>query len=236
MKKTLIALSFLLFLYSCNDQNANCTTSTAQNEAASPTDPSTPTACPPPASGDGTVSLPPDTTPVEGDVPLYAAQFSAQVAFTNFSSADMDKVQAALELIQRVVRSKEFRNRVIGHSYQGVQQFVDNNGLTNEQIYTKLLEGSEQLTPGVDYQMDLELELYANYSTSTVGYTNPNTLRIWMNRKFFDQYVPEEVARNVFHEWTHKLGFDHDSRSTARRPYSVPYGVGQIIQDLAFKL
>ena len=130
----------------------------------------------------------------------------------------------------------EFRDRILNHTYQGVKQFVDSNGLTNEQIYEKLLDGKETLLPVIDNQMDLQLELYANYSTSTVGYTYANTTKIWMNRKFFDVYDPEEVARNVFHEWTHKLGFGHDSSATSRRPYSVPYAIGKIIQDLAYKL
>lgn len=237
MKTTLLLFAALFLFTACDPQGQDCTKQTVQSEDVDG-GLTTTASCPPPTddTGDEVVDLPGDGLPVDEEVPLIAGAFSASVKFSKFDSADMDKVQRALELIQKIVRTREFKNRVLNHSYNGVKQFADNNGLTNAQIYQKLLEGSEELLPGVDNQMDLELELYANYSTSTVGYTYANTLKIWMNRKFFDQYEIAEVARNIFHEWTHKLGFGHDSRATAKRPYSVPYGVGSIIEDLGFAL
>jgi hypothetical protein len=187
--------------------------------------------------GDDVVIIPPvQGDPVGGDLPSGVNVFSANVSFTNFTAADIDKVEAALIFIQRIVRTQEFRQRVLNHRYDGQVQFSNNNGFTNAQIYQMLVDGAETLKPLIDNKMDLELELYTNNYTSTVGYTYPNTLRIWMNRKFFNRYSAEEVARNVFHEWTHKLGFGHDSKATARRPYSVPYALGSIIQDMAFKM
>ena len=242
MKTTLSLLALCLFLASCNPPET--TESCGQTAQAEDTEGNTVTECPVPDPGgddttpdddDDVVVTPPDDS-VGPNVPAKAALFNASVSFTNFQSADIDKVQQALSFIQKIVRTTEFRDRVLNHTYQGVKQFVDSNGLTNEQIYEKFLDGKETLLPVIDNQMDLQLELYANYSTSTVGYTYANTTKIWMNRKYFDAYDPEEVARNVFHEWTHKLGFGHDSSSTSRRPYSVPYAVGNIIQDLAYKL
>ncbi len=239
MKTTLSWLSLCLFLTSCNPTDV--TDSCGQTAQAEDKDGNTVAECPLPETPDDggeVVVVPPaiPDVPVGPNVPAKAALFNASVSFTNFGSSDIDKVQQALSFIQRIVRTSEFRDRVLNHTYQGVKQFVDNNGLSNEQIYEKLLDGKETLLPVIDNQMDLQLELYANYSTSTVGYTYANTTKIWMNRKFFDVYDPEEVSRNVFHEWTHKLGFGHDSSSTARRPYSVPYAIGKIIQDLAYKL
>jgi hypothetical protein len=82
--------------------------------------------------------------------------------------------------------------------------------------------------------MDLELELYYS-SRNTVGYTYPSGLKIWMNTKYFDVYTPAEVAGNVFHEWTHKLGFGHDSRYSVSRNSSVPYALGYIMEELGKK-
>ena len=186
---------------------------------------------------DEVVTTPPvEEGPVDAELPSGVAAFGANVSYTNFTSADIDKVQQALIFIQRIIRTSEFRDRVLKHTFEGKLQFANNNGLSNAQIYQALVDGSEELKPGANYKMDLELELYTNNFTSTVGYTYPNTLRIWMNRKFFNRYSSEEVARNVFHEWTHKLGFGHDSSATARRPYSVPYALGSIIQEMAFNL
>ena len=240
MKTTLSCLALCLFFTACTPTDV--TDTCAQTAQAEDKDGNTVGECPlpdTPVDGDGEVVVVPPVipdVPVGPSVPAKASLFSASVTYSNFESADIDKVQQALGFIQKIIRTSEFRERILNHTYQGVKQFVDSNGLTNEQIYDKLLDGKETLLPVIDNQMDLQLELYANYSTSTVGYTYPNTTKIWMNRKFFDAYDPEEVSRNLFHEWTHKLGFGHDSAATSRRPYSVPYAVGKIIQDLAYKL
>jgi hypothetical protein len=135
-----------------------------------------------------------------------------------------------------VIRLPEFREKVLNHVYNGKKSFANNNGQTNEQIYLTLLDGEEKLNPGKNNRMDLQLELYTNNSTNVIGYTYPNVLKIWMNRKYFNSYKPPQVARNLFHEWTHKLGYGHDSSATAKRPYSVPYGVGEIIEELALEV
>ncbi len=236
MKTTLIIFGLLLTLTACDPKEEICKKQTAQAETSEGNLETSESCVPDDTGGDEVVDLPPIEGPVEGEVPFEATLFGASATFTNFDSADIDKVQEALEHIQKIVRTNEFRERVLKHTYQGVLQFVDNNGLTNAQIYQKLLDGSETLNPAKNNTMDLQLELYTNNSTSTVGYTYPNTLKIWMNTKFFDRYNSAEVARNVFHEWTHKLGFGHDSSSTSRRPYSVPYGLGAIIQDMALDL
>jgi hypothetical protein len=79
--------------------------------------------------------------------------------------------------------------------------------------------------------MDLELELYYSW-TSTVGYTTPGEMKIYLNTKFYNPFTPSEVAGNVFHEWTHKLGFEHATTYSAERDSTVPYAIGYLIRDL----
>jgi hypothetical protein len=173
----------------------------------------------------------PPSEPLTGDLPPEAQTFNASVVLTNFERDDEDKVLKAIEIIKKVIASSEFRTRVLSFSFEGKNSFVDNKGLTNEQIYQKLLEGAEDLAPEKDNEMDLDLELYYSWR-STVGYTYPNGLKIWMNRKYFDVYTPAEVAGNVFHEWTHKLGFEHASSYSVSRNSSVPYALGYLIEEL----
>lgn len=223
-----LLLSFLLLLAACNpDQTDPCKKSPegAQVEvgADGSTCPDEPTEPTPPA---------PPTTP--GDpLPAETQNFDADVSFTNFGLSDEAKVLEAIELIKAVVRTTKFRDAVLNHTYSGEKKFVDNLGYSNAKIYQIFLEGAEKLRPDKNSRMDLDLELYTNNTNNTVGYTYPSTLRIWMNTKYFNSYVPAQVARNLFHEWTHKLGFDHDRSATASRPYSVPYAVGSIIEKLS---
>jgi hypothetical protein len=173
-----------------------------------------------------------DTTET-GPVPPEALQFDTDLVLLNFNTDQANKIQEAAELIKRIVASQEFKDAVVNFTYNGKKQYVDNNGLTNLQIYNRLIIGAEQLHPDKNNRMDVELELYSDYNSSTVGYTYPNTTHIWMNLKYFSVYEPYQVAGNLMHEWIHKLGFTHDAASTPSRPYSVPYAIGYIVRNLA---
>lgn len=163
-----------------------------------------------------------------------AATIDAQIHMVNFPQKQEEKVQKAVELIKKVVADPEFKKRIIEHTYDGKKTYVDNKGLTNEEIYQMILDGSETMVPGKNGRIDVELELY-HQDTRTIGYTYPNTTRIWVNTKYFDKYTPVQVADNLFHEWMHKLGFDHALKYSKSRNYSVPYAIGYLVEELAAK-
>lgn len=225
----------------CANNGSNTTDTAAQNEDG--TTAVAPTSACPPADGPTPGGTTTDTSTVDGSdesdrdpLPNATQIFATNANFTNFQAADEVKADTALELIKQVIRTKAFRTRVLNHTWNGVKQFADNKGYTNAQIYQILLDGAETLRPEINHQMDLDLELYTDMSSITIGYTYPNVLKIWMNRKYFNQYAPYQVSHNIFHEWSHKLGFGHDSAATAKRPYSVPYGLGSIMLDLALQV
>lgn len=162
------------------------------------------------------------------------ANLEINAAFRDFEKFPANRKSKMLEAIERlkvVVNSTEFRQRVEDYVYNGRYQFVDNLGLTNEQIYFRIMDGAETLNNIVDNKMDIDITLYYS-NNGTVGYTYPNTTRTWVNDKFLNANTLGQVAANVVHEWTHKIGFGHDFNSTASRPYSVPYGVGSIVREL----
>lgn len=163
-----------------------------------------------------------------------SANFDAHVEMINFPEEQELKVRQAVELIKKVVASDEFRERILSHTFEGKKTFVDNAGKTNAEIYQMILDGSETLRPEKNGRMDVELELYQQ-TTNTIGYTYPHTSRIWMNTKYFNKYSPVQVADNLFHEWLHKLGFDHEIKFSKTRSYSVPYAIGYLVEELAAK-
>lgn len=160
--------------------------------------------------------------------------FDASVKFNNFEREQEEKVFKAIEIIKKVVSSPEFKKRVLNFTYNGKKVFVDNSGLSNEEVYQKILLGAELLKSDVDHRMDLELELFYTWR-STVGYGVPGTMTIYMNTKFFNPYTPTEVAGNIFHEWLHKLGFDHAQSYSVERDSSVPYALGYLIEEIGRK-
>jgi hypothetical protein len=246
MTKSIFIIGLLLLLASCNQSgDTSCPTASDKpmvteheedkplaDEGCTPSDPDHGSEDPGEDPGED-----PNEDPGQpgDDVPQEAGLFDADLVLTKFDAADEAKVRKAISIIKKVIRTSEFRDRVLNFTYNGKKQFHDNGGLTNEQIYLKLLDGTEDLRPETDYEMDLELELYYS-SRSTVGYTYPSGLKIWMNTKYFDVYAPSEVARNVFHEWSHKLGFKHASSASTSRASSVPYALGSIMEELGKKL
>ena len=169
-----------------------------------------------------------DDEPVDTEPETF---FTVNYVLRDFSSSQAAKMDEAIELLIEIVNSERFKQRVLNHTYNGLLTFVDNKGLTNAQIYQALMDGSETLNPAIDSEMDIDITLYYS-NNSTVGYTYPNSERIWVNDKFFRTNTLGKVAANVIHEWTHKLGFDHDFNRTSRRNYSVPYGIGTIVRQL----
>lgn len=170
------------------------------------------------------------------DVPAQAFTWDADLHLTNFNREQEEKVKKAVEIIKKVIGMKEFRDRVLNYSYKGVNQFFDNKGMTNAEVYQTLLDGAEKVgNTSKNNTLDVELELYYQ-TTNTIGYTYPNTHRIWMNTKYFNKYTPIKVADNLMHEWMHKLGFTHAVTWSKDRDHTVPYAIGYLIEELAASL
>ena len=159
------------------------------------------------------------------------ANIEINYVLRDFTPAQQEKMDEAIRRLKIVINSTEFKEAILKHTYKGERVFVDNNGLSNEEVYESLLLGQETLNPVIDEEIDIDITLYFE-DNSTVGYTYPSSERIWVNNKFFATYSYGKVAANVIHEWTHKLGYGHDYQRTTRRSYSVPYGVGSIVKEL----
>jgi hypothetical protein len=175
-------------------------------------------------------------TPAKNDVHPLAFSWDADLYLVNFNADQEQKVRKAVEIIKKVIASREFKDRVLNYKYKGNKGFVDNHGLSNEEIYNRIFEAAEQIgNTTKNNMMDVELELY-HQKTNTIGYTYPNTVRIWINKKYFSKYTPVKVADNLMHEWMHKIGFTHATTWSKDRDHSVPYAIGYLIEELAENL
>jgi hypothetical protein len=170
------------------------------------------------------------------NIPREALNWDADLYLINFNPAQEEKIRRAVDLIKKVIRTPEFRQRVLNYQYKGEKRFFDNHGFSNEEIYKKILDGAEIIgNTKKNNMMDVELELY-HQKTRTIGYTYPNTVRIWINKKYFNKYTPIKVADNLMHEWMHKLGFTHAVKWSKDRDHSVPYAIGYMVEELAAKI
>ena len=166
------------------------------------------------------------------DVNVYTRNFSR--------SSDRAKLEKGVEILKEVMNSKRFRELVYSFQWRGERVFNDNNGLSNEEIYAHLMTGAEVLMPEQDNTMNFDLTLYRSWNpfSKVKGYTLPDTMRIWIHKKFYRRrsWTPTDVAANLAHEWVHKMGFGHDYNYNNDRPYSVPYGIGGIVIKVAEEL
>ena len=158
-------------------------------------------------------------------------KFAIAYTLTGFGGNHEKKMREALARLAWVVKSEAFKLKVLNHTYKGKRTFYQNAGMTNEQIYQSILKAAETLNPVEDGRMELKLTLYHS-PTNTVGYTYPNTNEIWVNRKYFERYSLAEVANNAMHEWLHKIGFEHSYYNNPDRPYTVPYAIGEIVEEV----
>ncbi len=208
--RTFSFLFFVLFLTSCGKSGSGQNTSgieISENELTSP------------------------------NAPIQAQTFDIKAQLSGFSADQEEKIFRAFELIKKVVATDEFKTMILNKKWNGKKQFVDNDGLTNGQIYKKLLEGAESLNQRRNNTMDLSLATYF-VSSNIIGYTMPNIETIFLNTKYLNRsdFKPNEIAMNLTHEWLHKLGFRHAVSNTPSRADSVPYAIGYIMRTLAGKL
>jgi hypothetical protein len=154
-----------------------------------------------------------------------------------FSPKEREKLTQAAGVLERVLNSVEFRDAVLSHRFQGQEGYADGSGMSNAQIYQAIRAGKESFEQTADGEADFNLDLrtFSWFQRNVVGYTTESSDTITMNRRFFSGYTPAEVASNLCHEWLHKLGFEHDFQSTTRRPHSVPYAIGDLVEKLAAK-
>lgn len=151
-----------------------------------------------------------------------------------FDGKSKDKLIEAFELLETVVNSAEFKERVINFKNdQGNRSFASNKGLSNEEIFQVFMSGKELLQPETTGEMNFYLKLYYRPWSKVIGYTSGNTNLININWRFFKKFTPDQVASNLAHEWTHKIGFDHTS---AAEHDSAPYAIGYIVGDIARKI
>lgn len=150
-----------------------------------------------------------------------------------FEADKMEKLEKAFEVVEAVVNSEEFKNRILNFvNKKGERAFASNKGLTNEQIYATFMEGRENLQQNTPGEMNYFLKLYYKRYSNVYGWTNPKINTININWKYFKYFKANQVAGNLVHEWVHKIGFGHASASEHD---SAPYAIGYLMRELGEK-
>lgn len=146
---------------------------------------------------------------------------------------DLDKAERVRKLIEEVINDRDFRNKVLKADFHD-RRFIDDSGNTSEItdnsiILEKLISGKEQYTgEEKDYEWDLRITLYRSI-TSEIGHRSKET--IFTKKKKYRNLNDRFIASHWIHEYLHVIGFTHDYDRTRRRPYSIPYLIGNLASD-----
>jgi hypothetical protein len=152
------------------------------------------------------------------------------MSIKGFDAESMKKLEKAFEVVEKVVNSEEFKNRILNFENSKKERaFASNEGLTNEQIFAIFMDGRENLQQETPGEMNYFVSLYNKRFSKVIGWTNPTINTININWKFFKNFKPNEVAGNLVHEWVHKIGFGHKS---AAEHDSAPYAIGYIAREM----
>jgi hypothetical protein len=171
---------------------------------------------------------------VKAFVPSEAYTFDFNIKFHDMNSEREEKIFESVELLRRIFASLEFKTRILNHRFNGKKAFAWNKGLSNQEIYQRILGGVEKLEPERNNAMDVEIDLFTDMNSNVLGYTKTQTKKIWMNTKYFNAETTKvELSSHLMHEWLHKLGFGHERKRCQDRVYTVPYAIGYIVRDLA---
>lgn len=145
------------------------------------------------------------------------------------------KAKKVVALMNKAINSDQFKQEVLAYEFTDrryrlspkdeYREISDNN-----EIFKILMKGHEQnSTEGADYTWKLNIKL--GRLLPQVG-RREGDLIITQNWFFKKSNNENRIAAHWFHEYSHVLGFGHDYEKTERRPHSVPYGLGTIIEKV----
>jgi hypothetical protein len=154
----------------------------------------------------------------------------------------LETLQKALQLLEAVLNSEEFKERILNFTTDGRKTFyfrktffgkwIDQPS-TNQQVYNMIMTAKEEVGDRANGTIDLYLELVNGANGDVIGYGNPSSSQIYTYSIMFDDMSLPDLAQHYAHEWCHKIGFEHAFHRSRNRSNSVPYGIGNIIDRLS---
>jgi hypothetical protein len=166
---------------------------------------------------------------------------------TQLGKRQEEKFNKALDLLEEVMNSDEFRKRVISYIRpNGSKEYKKNylwrdseSRLSNKDVFEVIMNGNEKMRENTLGEMNFNSKVkickwYENagvWCRKVIGSTSPSSsAMIKMNWKFYQKYEAHQMVSNMVHEWLHLLGFLHGNEDMREE---VPYIVGSIAGQVA---
>ena len=103
---------------------------------------------------------------------LFRVNLESQQFFAN----DLIKLNKAVKYVEEFINSDYFDSFVLGFSFtdqdDSLVKHFHYTTFTNVEVLAIILSGSETLTPEVDNEADIKIELDTSWTRNVIGYTN----------------------------------------------------------------
>lgn len=166
------------------------------------------------------------------------------------TAEEKKKIEDAVVLLNKILASDDFKTEVLAHKYpvyKTVKTGWFRSKTTTEwksgfagdvsakYVLDALENGKEVTSETIDKELDLHITMYSKWG-KVVGHTTPwESIKIYVNRKFFGGNPIWDVSANFLHEMGHQLGFYH-SVPDSQLQYDVAYGLGKIASRVGEKI
>lgn len=166
------------------------------------------------------------TSDADDQVPVEALTFETNISTEGMSVEQEMEIRKAEDIIKLVIASEEFKSRILNHTVNGVKTFLNNNGLSNEEIYQRILDQNV---------MDLAVELIPKKTTlsSRIFQIIAGIKKIFFFLNLFQNTTPAGIAQNLFQQWLGNIGFGLTEGASSN--LTVQQAVARIIGELGKK-
>lgn len=148
-----------------------------------------------------------------------------------FSDVDLHFLYKALRLQEAILNSQDFKLRWLALSPK------HNKGMSQQEIYNKIMKGHSRFEDVVDYELDYFLQMY-KLKKGTLASTVMSNGVITINKMQFQIWKMQEhghvyLSSSLFHEALHsQFGFTHPWFPPKWKRKSVPYVGGYLMRSL----
>ena len=177
--------------------------------------------------------------------PMTATLVSVQ----QYSEWERARIDSALVLVRQVINHPAFRDAVLAYGGgEPGRSFVDDEGRTlassNREVWETFTRAAEGYEPVPDGEMDLYLVGKHQFlrwpfawPAYPVGHGYGDKSRpIYTYHTWLRGNSVNDLAGHIVHEWSHKIGYDHEGDYTDNRPCSVPYALGRMVVHFSAQL
>ncbi|HEY5746105.1 MAG TPA: hypothetical protein VIU12_08525 [Chryseolinea sp.] len=175
------------------------------------------------------------TTPVQ-DLPIFHVKGAK---LTAKYQDDKEKMTDALRIFEKVMNDKMFQKKLSDTAFLFDLPEDPMRTLSSRQIVATLFSGKEWYHTDADNTADIiwncSKRKHKPPLTTAIGYGDENDSTINTYIFFVRHEKMEDIVNNLAHEWSHKVGFDHQKKKHPERDKTVPYLFGDLVGEFSKK-